>query len=128
LKEFNSILPGNVTLTLLSVQSRGRVLKKGAPPSKPQEGESKKDENRELYITGLAFGSDMNCLTALAHIIERLERSPLFRNARLVSAEEDRLYTQPGTGFEIVCDINLDNPPSSPFTKGGLGGSRKEGR
>jgi type IV pilus assembly protein PilM len=105
LREFNSILPGNVTLTLLSIHSKGKVLKKGASPSKPQEGESKKDENRELYITGLAFGSDVNCLTALALIIERLERSPLFKNARLVSADENRLYTQPGTGFEIACDI-----------------------
>jgi type IV pilus assembly protein PilM len=109
LKEFNDILPGNVTLTLLSLQSKGKPLKKGTPPSKPQEGESQKDENRELHIAGLAFGSDVNCLTALALIIERLERSPLFKNARLVSADENKLYTQPGTGFEIACDINLDN-------------------
>ena len=109
LKEFNDILPGNVTLTLLSVQSKGKVLKKGTPPSKPREGEFKKDENRELSITGLAFGNDVNCLTALALVIERLERSPLFKNAKLVSADENKIYTQPGTGFEIVCDINLDN-------------------
>jgi hypothetical protein len=128
LKEFNDILPGNVTLTLLSVQSKGKVLKKGTPPSKPREGEFKKDENRELSITGLAFGNDVNCLTALALVIERLERSPLFKNAKLVSADENKLYTQPGTGFEIVCDINLDNPPSPPFTKGGLGGLREEKR
>jgi Tfp pilus assembly protein PilN len=109
LKEFNSILPSNATLTLLSVQSKGKPFKKGAPPSRPQEGETQKDENRELHITGLAFGSDVNCLTALALIIERLEGSPLFKNAKLVSADENKLYTQPGTGFEIVCDINLDN-------------------
>jgi type IV pilus assembly protein PilM len=114
LKDFNDILPGNVTLTLLSVQSKGKVLKKGAPPSRPQEGETQKDENRELYITGLAFGSDLNCLTALALIIERLERSPLFKNARLVSADENKLYTQPGTGFEIACDINLDGHRRKP--------------
>jgi hypothetical protein len=146
LKEFNGILPGNVTLTLLSVQDKGKVLKKGTSPSRPQEGESKKDESRELYFTGLAFGSDVNCLTALAHIIERLERSPLFKNARLVSAEENKLYSQPGTGFEIACDINLDNSPSppmgrgdfsrpdtgeakaSPTSKGESGGLRKEKR
>jgi type IV pilus assembly protein PilM len=109
LKEFDDILPSNVALTLLSVQSKGKGLKKGIPPSIPQEGEPKKDENRELYITGLAFGSDVNCLTALALIIERLERSPLFKNARLILADENKLYTQPGTGFEIVSDINLDN-------------------
>ena len=107
LREFNDILPDNVTLTLLSVQIKGKPSKKGSPSSKPQEGESQKDEGRELYITGVAFGSDVRCLTALAHIIERLERSPLFKNVKLVSADENKLYTQPGAGFEIVCDINL---------------------
>jgi Tfp pilus assembly protein PilN len=110
LKGFNDILPENVTLTLLAVQSKGKPLKKGAPPPKPQEGESQKDEGWELYITGLAFGSDVRCLTALAQIIERLERSPLFKNVKLVSADENKLYTQPGAGFEIICDINLDGP------------------
>jgi type IV pilus assembly protein PilM len=108
LRGFNDILPDNVTLTLISVQSKGKPLKKGASPPKPQEGESQRDEDRELYITGVAFGSDVRCLTALAQIIERLERSPLFKNVKLVSADENKLYTQPGAGFEIVCDINLD--------------------
>ena len=126
LKGLHNILPDNVALTLLSVQSKGKPLKKGAPPIKPQEGESRKDEGRELYITGLAFGSDVRFLTSVAQIIERLERSPLFKSVKLVSADENKLYTQPGAGFEIVCDINLDNPPSSPFTKGGLVGLRKE--
>jgi type IV pilus assembly protein PilM len=108
LRGFNDILPDNVTLTLISVQSKGKPLKKGASPPKPQEGESQKDEDRELYITGVVFGSDVRCLTALAQIIERLERSPLFKNVKLVSADENKLYTQPGAGFEIVCDINLD--------------------
>jgi type IV pilus assembly protein PilM len=108
LREFNNILPDNVTLTLLSVQNKGKPLKKGSTSSKPQGGESQKDEGRELYITGVAFGSDVRCLTALAQIIERLERSPLFKNVKLVSADENKLYTQPGAGFEIVCDINLD--------------------
>jgi Tfp pilus assembly protein PilN len=107
LREFNDILPDNVTLTLLSVQSKGKPLKKGSPSTKPQEGESQKDDGRELYITGVAFGSDVRCLTALAQIIERLERSPLFKNVKLVSADENKLYTQPGAVFEIVCDINL---------------------
>jgi len=108
LRGFNDILPDNVTLTLISVQSKGKPLEKGASPPKPQEGESQKGEDRELYITGVAFGSDVRCLTALAQIIERLERSPLFKNVKLVSADENKLYTQPGAGFEIVCDINLD--------------------
>jgi type IV pilus assembly protein PilM len=126
LREFNDILPDNVTLTLISVQSKGKPLKKGAPSPKPQEGESQKDEDRELYITGVAFGSDVRCLTALAQIIERLERSPLFKNVKLVSADENKLYTQTGAGFEIACDINLDNPPSLPVTKERLEGLRKE--
>jgi Tfp pilus assembly protein PilN len=114
LKGFNDILPDNVTLTLLSVQSKGKPLKKGSPSSKPQEGESQKDEGWELYITGVAFGSDVRCLTALAQIIERLERSPLFKNVKLVSADENKLYTQAGAGFEIVCDINLDGHRREP--------------
>jgi hypothetical protein len=45
----------------------------------------------------------------LAQIIERLERSSLFKNVKLVSADENKLYTQPGAGFEIACDINLNS-------------------
>ena len=122
LREVSQIVPDNITLTLLSVQSKGKPLTKGAQPSKPQEGESQKGVGRELHITGLAFGSDLRCLTALAQIIERLEGTPLFNNVRLVSADENKLYTQPGAEFGIVCDINLDNPPSPTVTKGGLGG------
>jgi type IV pilus assembly protein PilM len=134
LREVSQIVPDNITLTLLTVQSRGKPLTKGAQPSKPQEEESQKGVGRELHITGLAFGSDLRCLTALAQIIERLEGTPLFNNVRLVSADENKLYTQPGAEFGIVCDINLDNPsspnppapalipPSPPFTKGGVGG------
>jgi len=109
LREVGHILPDNVTLTLLSVQSKGKPLRKGSPSSKPQEGESQIDEGREIHISGLAFGSDVRCLTAFAQIIERLERSPLFKNVKLVSANENKLYTQAGAGFEIVCDINLDS-------------------
>jgi Tfp pilus assembly protein PilN len=128
LREFNDLLPDNVALTLLSVQNKGKPLKKGAPSTKPPEGESQKDEARELYITGMAFGSDAHCLRALAQIIERLEKSPLYKNVKLASADENKLYTQPGAEFEIVCDINIDNPPSPPFTKGGLGGLGEEKR
>ena len=127
-------MPENITLTLLSVQGKGKPLTKGAHPSKPQEGESQKEAGRELYITGVAFGTDVHFLTALAQIIERLEGSPLFNNVRLVSADEDKLYTQPGAEFGIVCGINLDNPPSPtvnlptpPFAKGGEGGITKRG-
>jgi type IV pilus assembly protein PilM len=118
LGEMNHILPDNVTLTLLSVQRKGKPLK----------GESTTEEGKELHLSGLTFGSDVNCLTALALVIERLERSPLFKNIKLVSADENKLYTRPGAGFEIVCDLNLNNPPSPPFGKGGLGGFREEKR
>jgi type IV pilus assembly protein PilM len=114
LKEFDDILPDNVTLTLLSVQNKGKPMKKGSPSSKPQEGESQKDDGRELYITGIAFGSDVRCLTALAQMIERLERSSLFKNVKLMSADENKLYTQPGAVFEIVCNINLDGHRREP--------------
>ena len=116
LKGVSQIVPDNITLMLLSVQNKGKPLAKGASPSKPQEGESQKEVGRELYVTGLAFGTDVRSLTALAQVIERLEGSALFRNVRLVSADEDKLYTQPGAEFGIVCDINLDNPPSPPVT------------
>jgi len=133
LREFNDLLPDNVALTLLSVQNKGKPLKRGAPSTKPPEGESQKDEIRELYITGMAFGSDAGCLRALAQIIERLEKSPLYKNVKLASADENKLYTQPGAEFEIVCDINLSNPPSPtdtsfyPLYKRGDGGITKEG-
>ena len=112
LREVSQIVPDNITLTLLSVQNKGKPLTKGAPPSKPQEGESQKGGGRELYLTGVVFGTDLRCLTALAQIIERLERTSLFNNVRLVSADENKLYTQSGAEFGIVCDINLDHPPS----------------
>jgi hypothetical protein len=118
LREVSHILPDNVTLTLLSVQPKG----------KPSKGESSTGGEREFHLSGLTFGSDVNCLTALALVIERLEGSSLFKNIRLVSADENKLYTKPGAGFEIVCDINLNNPPSPPFTKGGLGGLGEEKR
>ena len=124
LREVSQILPDNVTLTLLTVQNKGKNSK----------GESQTNEGMEFHISGLGFGSDESCLTALAIIIERLERSPLFNNVKLVSADENKLYTRPGAGFEIVCDINLANPPSPsvnlpkpPFVKGREGGITKGG-
>jgi Tfp pilus assembly protein PilN len=115
LKEISHIVPDNVTLTLLSVQNKGKLVKKGSQPSEPEEGESSKDERNELHITGLAFGSDLNCLTALAKIIEGLEKSQLFKNVKLMSADENKLYNRPGAEFEIISDIVLDNPPNPPL-------------
>ena len=131
LKEVSHMLPDNVTLKLLAVQNKG----------KPSKGESQTDEGRELHMSGLSFGNDMNCLTSLALIIERLERSSLFKNVKLISTDENKLYNRSGAEFNIICDINLDNPPSPfgtpqvsplippspPFTKGGVGGLSKGG-
>jgi Tfp pilus assembly protein PilN len=100
LREASQIVPDNVTLRLLSIQNK----------TKPPKGESQTNGERELHLTGLAFGSDIHCLTALAQIIEGLEKSPLFKNARLMSADENKLYNKPGTEFEIVCDIDLQSP------------------
>ena len=134
LREVGQIVPDNITLTLLSVQSKGNPPRKGDQPLKPQEGESQKDVGRELHMTGVAFGSDTRCLTALAEIIERLERTSLFSKVRLVSADEDKLYTQPGAEFGIVCDVNLinlspspDHPSIPPFPEGKEGGITKKG-
>jgi Tfp pilus assembly protein PilN len=101
------LTPENVTVTLLSVHSK----------AKPQKGEPQTLEGNELQIKGLAFGSDLRCLTALARIIEGLEKSPLLKNAKLLSADEDKSYNQPGVGFEIVCDIDINH---SPLTQGEL--------
>jgi type IV pilus assembly protein PilM len=109
LREVSQIVPDNISLTLLSVQTKGKPLQKGSQPPKPQEGEFQRDVGRELHITGVAFGSDARCLTALAEMVERLEKTPLFNKVRLVSADEDKLYTQPGAEFGIVCDVKLDN-------------------
>jgi type IV pilus assembly protein PilM len=98
LKSIRHIVPDNVTVTSLSVQDKSKTSKE----------EPQANEGRELQIKGLAFGSDFQCLTAIAQLIEHLEKSPLFKNAKLVTAEENKLYNQHGTEFEIVCDINKE--------------------
>ncbi len=122
LREISHIVPDNVTLKLLSVQAKAKPLKKEVQTSKSKEEESQQDQGEELHITGIAFGSDIHCLTALAKIIEGLEKSPIFKNAKLMSANEIKLYNRPGAEFEIICDINLDNPSNPPLVKGGEGG------
>lgn len=106
LRTVSQIIPDNVTVTLLSVQKKSDTSK----------DESRMNKWDELLIKGVAFGSNLQCLTSLAQIIERLEKSPLFKNAKLVTTVENKLYNHPGTDFEIICDI----------TKGELGGLEKE--
>jgi type IV pilus assembly protein PilM len=109
LKEIRHVVPDNVTVTLLLVQDK----------SKTSKDEAQTKEGTEMQIKGIAFGSDLQCLSALAQMIERLEKSPLFKDAKLVTAEENKLYNLSGIEFEIVCDIN---PPNSPLSKGGQRG------
>ena len=132
LKEVNQALTENVTLTFLEIQPDTKLVRKASQPPKPQGGETQGDERMVLYFTGLAFGSDLQYLTALAQIIERLERSPLFKNVKLLSAEENKSYNRLAAEFEILCDIQSDNPYSShlnpttfPFIKGGQKGITK---
>jgi len=111
LREIAHIVPSDVTFTLLSIQSK----------AKDPKGEPKKDAGNELQMKGLVFGNDSHCLTLLAKTIEGLERSPLFGNVKLLSADETKSYNEPGVEFEIVCDIEYDNPPN-PSSAKGVGG------
>ena len=124
LTRVSRIVPDNVTVTLLSIQSD-----KTPADKKPSKEESQANGAYELHIKGIAFGSDFQCLTSLARMIEGIEKSPLFKNARLVSADENKSYNRPGVGFEIICDMEHEsNPPSSPSTKEGQersGGEKK---
>jgi len=110
LKEVIKIIPANVTLTHLEVQSGAKALGKTPQASKPQEGESREDGKKVLHLTGLAFGNDIHCLTAIAQIIEGLERSPLFSHVKLISTDENKLYNQLAVEFDIACDIDHSPP------------------
>jgi hypothetical protein len=120
-----------VTVTLLSIQPD-----KISSDKKPSKEESPANGEYGLQIKGIAFGSDFQCLTSLARMIEGLEKSSLFKNAKLVSADENKSYNHPGVGFEIACDMEHEsnstslplNPPIPPFLKGGEGGISKEGQ
>jgi hypothetical protein len=98
------IVPENVTVTLLSIQSDKKLSDQNT-----SKEESSTNGEYELQMKGIAFGSDLHCLTALARLIEGLEKSSLFRNAKLVSADENKAYNHPGVGFEIVCDVQLES-------------------
>jgi len=62
----------------------------------------------------------------LAQIIERLERSSLFKNVKLFSAEENKSYNRSSAEFEVLCDIQSDHPPSLSKIGGNLDGLRKD--
>ncbi len=98
LKEISHIMPKNCTLTLLSVKYK----------EKPAKEESQLKGEWGLHLEGLAFGKDLTRITALANIIDRLEKSPLFENVQLVSADENKSYNRSGVTFEIVSAIDHD--------------------
>ena len=95
LNEISHLVPNTVTLKLLALQPKGR----------PAKEELQAPEEEQLLLSGFALGQDMQCLTALAQIMEQLEKSSLFKNAKLVSAEGAKLHHHPGVDFRIVCDI-----------------------
>jgi hypothetical protein len=51
-------------------------------------------------------------------MIEELEKSSLFKNAKLVSADENKSYNRPGVGFEVICDMEHESNPPSPSSVG----------
>lgn len=95
----SGIVPENATVSLLSIQTDKKPSKEGSPAN----------GGYELQIKGITFGSDDSCLKALARMIEGLEKSSVFYNAKLISADENKSYNQPGVGFEIVCDIQFNH-------------------
>ncbi|MGQ9570604.1 MAG: type IV pilus assembly protein PilM [Thermodesulfovibrionales bacterium] len=117
-------IPDNVTVTALSFQGGTNIFK---DESKKMNPLPITDGAKELRIKGLAFGNDMQSLTSVAQFIEDLDRKPMFRNPRLVTASENKLYNQPAVEFEIVCDINpLLIPPLVRGDKEGLEPLRKD--
>lgn len=99
LAEMGSLIPANVTITQLTLGPKGLTGPKGSSSS---------SREKELQISGLTFGQNAQCLSALAQLMERLEKSPLFRNVKLVSAGENKQYNAPAMQFEIISDLNWE--------------------
>jgi len=105
LKGITQALPQNVALRGISLQTKteGQKGEVRSPSSREKPWPDRKQE--VLYLSGLAFGNDLQCLTAMARMVERLEGNPLFRDVRLLSMEEEKSYNQPGVRFEMACDV-----------------------
>ncbi len=108
LSEIHQILPENMTLTHLEVHRKGKPLKKELKGLMAQTSDSENEE-KEIYFAGLVFGTDLNCLNSLAQFIERLEKSPWFKNVKLISAVENKSYNWPSSEFEILSDLALSD-------------------
>lgn len=99
LAEMRHLIPPNVTITQLSV---------GLKALTGPQGSSSNSREKEIQILGLTFGQNAQCLSALAQMMEGLEKSPLFRNVKLVSAAENKQYTVPAMQFEIVSELERE--------------------
>lgn len=97
LKEISEILPNQVTLHLLEIQTEEKS------PQKDVES----TPTPLLRLSGFVFGNDVQCLQTLAQLIERLERSTLFNHIRLISAEENKSFNQKASAFEILCHLAI---------------------
>jgi len=104
LRVIHQILPENMTLTHLEIHQKGKPIQKETKALKPEGSQT---DEKEIYLSGLVFGTDLNCLNALAQFIERLENSPHFKNVRLISADENKSYNRPSSEFGILSDIVL---------------------
>ncbi|MCX8118573.1 MAG: type IV pilus assembly protein PilM [Desulfobacterota bacterium] len=102
LREITSLIPENVTLTSLEVQTTSPPLTKTGQDPKIQETVPGK---RILHLKALAFGPVQHGLTAIAQIIEGLERSPFFHHVKLNSTNENRVFNHSAVEFEILCEI-----------------------
>lgn len=105
LQSIAEALPQNVTLTTISLTSK-RQGQEGKSSSIPPSEKASRDRSEEaLHLSGLAFGSDLECLAALSRIVEGLEENRVLKNVSLLSLEEDKSYNRPATQFEIACEV-----------------------
>ncbi len=85
LKEISRIIPGKTTLTGLSMRTEGTA--------------------KELRLKGVTFGEDAEVVGSIVEIMEGLEKSPFFKDARLSSSGKNKEYSEQGGSFEIRCEI-----------------------
>jgi len=85
LKEISRIIPRKTTLTGLSLRTKGTA--------------------KELRLKGVTFGGDAEVLGSIVEIMEGLEKSPFFKDARLSSSEENKEYSEQAGSFELRCEI-----------------------
>ncbi len=96
LKELSEVIPNHMTLTLLEIQTN----------TGPDEKDSPKRSPSFLHLAGFVFGNDLQTLSALAQLIESLERSNLFSRVQLIAAQEDKTFYQKASTFEILCEFS----------------------